>query len=80
MEEFSSTPSLHMHFHIRHHLADSLLLQSAAQQQHVTGYWWEGSTSTEIPPTPASDVVGQRNEIGGISFGADYYFSFPFLF
>jgi len=34
------------------------------------GYWWEGSTSAAIPPTAASDVVGQHNEIGGITFGA----------
>jgi len=32
-------------------------------------YWWEGSTSTAISPTSASDVVGQRNKIGGITFG-----------
>jgi len=33
-------------------------------------YWWEGSTSTAILPTGASDVMGQRNKIGGITFGA----------
>jgi len=33
-------------------------------------YWWEGSTSTAIPPTPASDVMHQHNKIGGITFGA----------
>jgi len=26
-------------------------------------YWWEGSTSTAIPPTPACDIVGQYNKI-----------------
>src|SRR5258705_14005340 len=36
----------------------------------LMGYWKEGSTSTAIPPTSASDVVDQHNKIGGISFGA----------
>jgi len=27
------------------------LLPSVTQQQNVTGYWWEGSTSTAILPT-----------------------------
>ena len=34
------------------------------------GYWWEGSALTAIPPTSASDVVGQHNKMGGITFGA----------
>jgi len=33
-------------------------------------YWWEGSTSAAILPTSASDVMGQHNKIGGITFGA----------
>ena len=33
-------------------------------------YWWEGSASTAIPPTAASDVVGQHNKIGDIIFRA----------
>lgn len=33
-------------------------------------YWWEGSTSAAIPPPSASDIVGQSNKAGGISFGA----------
>jgi len=33
-------------------------------------YWWEGSACTDIPPTSASDVVGEYNKIGGITFGA----------
>jgi len=32
--------------------------------------WWEGLTSTALPPTSTSDVVGQHNKIGGITFGA----------
>ena len=35
-------------------------------------YWWEGSTLTAISPTPTSDVVGQHNKIGGITFRATY--------
>jgi hypothetical protein len=30
----------------------------------------EGSTSTAILPITTSDIVGQRNKIGGITFGA----------
>jgi len=33
------------------------------------GYWWEGSTSTAIPPF-ASDVGSQHSKIGGITSGA----------
>ena len=40
------------------------------QQQTVTEYWWEGSTSTAIPASSASDVVGQQNKTGGSTFGA----------
>ena len=32
---------------------------------------FEGSTSTAIQLTSASDVMSQHNEIGGIIFGAD---------
>jgi len=32
------------------------------------GYWWEGSTSTAIPPTSISGALGQHNKIGGITF------------
>ena len=46
------------------------LLPSVTRQQHGTGYWWEGSTSTAVPPPSASDVVGGRHETGGITFGA----------
>ena len=31
-------------------------------------YWWEGSASTAIPPTSASDIMGQQNKIEGITF------------
>jgi hypothetical protein len=45
-------------------------LSSVAQQQNLTEYWQEGSTSTAISTTFASDVVGQQSKIGGINFGA----------
>jgi len=43
------------------------LLPSVIQQQNVTEYWQESSTSTAISPKSASDV-GQHNKIGGIIF------------
>jgi hypothetical protein len=51
------------------------LLSSVARQQNLTEYWWEGSTSTAITTTFASDVMGQHNKIGGITFGAAYVYS-----
>ena len=41
-----------------HHTAP--LLPSVTWQQNVTEYWWEGSTSTAIPPTSTSDTMGQH--------------------
>ena len=55
----SSTPMFHLHLHVRH---------CSLRRQNVMGYWWEGSASTAIPPTSASDTVGQCNEIGGSTF------------
>lgn len=70
MEEFGSTPLLHMHFHGRRHcLRLPLCCQRVTQQQHLTGYWWEGSTSAAITSS-ASDVVGQQYKTGGITFRA----------
>ena len=45
------------------------LLPSVTWQKHVMEYWWESSTFTAIPPTSASDVMGQHNEIEDITFG-----------
>jgi len=36
----------------------------------VTENRWGGSASTAIPLTSASDVMGQHNKIGGITFRA----------
>ena len=61
----------HKHFHVRHQFCHTAsLLPSVTWQQNVTEYWWEGSVSTVIPPTSASDVVGQHNKIEGITFRA----------
>jgi len=38
------------------------LLTSVIQWQNVTEYWWERSTSTAIPPTSTSDVVGHHRK------------------
>ena len=35
-------------------------------------YWWKGSAFTAIP-TSTSDVVGQHNKTGGITFRAALY-------
>lgn len=45
------------------------LLPSVVQHKKVLGYWWEGSTSTLIPPS-TSDVVKQYNRIKGVTSGA----------
>lgn len=41
----------------------------------VTEYWWEGSTSTAVPPTSSSDAMDQHHKLGGISFGEDLILS-----
>ena len=52
------------------------LQPAVTQQQNVVAYWQEGSTSTAIPSTSTSDVVGQHNKIGGITFRATLVCSF----
>jgi len=64
-----------MHFHVRHRFCQTApLLPSAPWQQHVTEYWWEGSTSITVLQTSASDVMDQHNKVGGITFGAALVF------
>ena len=46
------------------------LLPPVTRQQNVIEYWKKASTSTAMPPTSTSDVVGQHNKMGEISFGA----------
>ena len=45
------------------------LLLSVTPQQNVTGYWWEGSASTAVPPTSASVTVGHHHKVGDITSG-----------
>ena len=52
------------------------LLPSLTQQQNIMGYWWEGSTSTAIPPTSASDTVSQHNKIEAITLSRKYLSSY----
>ena len=70
LKELSDTPLIQPHFHVRCHCQTAPLLPSVTQQQNVMECWWEGSTSTAIPPPSASDVMGQHNTTGGINFGA----------
>ena len=44
------------------------LLLLAAQQQKVTEYWCECSTSIAMLPTFTSDIMGQHLKVGGIAF------------
>lgn len=44
-------------------------LPSVPQQQNVTDYWSEGSTSTTVGPTSTFDVVDQNNNTRVITFG-----------
>ena len=46
------------------------LLPSVTWQHDAKEYWWEGSTSTAIPPTSASDIVGQHYKVGDVTFRA----------
>ena len=46
------------------------LQPSVTWQQNLMGYCWDGSTSAAVTPTSTSDVMGQHNEIGGITFRA----------
>jgi len=66
MEEFSDIPFLHPHFPCQIPLCQ--ILPFTAQHQNVMEYWQDGSVSTAIPPTSASDVIGWQNKIGGINF------------
>ena len=52
----------------------ALLLPSDIQQHYVMGYCWEGSASTAIPSTSASDVMGWHYKPEGITFRAALLF------
>ena len=73
---FSSTwrnsviPLLHRYFHVRCHPVRLPLCCHLSHTIQCKRYWWEGTISTAISPTSASDIIGQNNEIGGSTFGA----------
>ena len=69
MEEFDSTPFLHVTFHVRYHIVRQPLCCHFLQQ-NIMKYWWGGSASTDIPSTSTSNVVGQHDKTGGITFRA----------
>jgi hypothetical protein len=64
VEQFSDTPLLRTHFHVRRHFAGLLHCRTATG---ITNYWREGSTSIAIPPVLASNVVGQHNKTRAIT-------------
>ena len=80
VEEFGSTPLLHTRFHVRHHFVRLPSAASVTQQQNVTAYWWETSTSTAISPTSTSDVTGQHNKIGDIAFRAALVYDYDLVY
>jgi len=51
-------------------MSDTILSVSFVTKQGVMECWQEGSNSTAVPQTTTSDVVGQHNKIGGVTFGA----------
>ena len=69
MEELSYAPFLKSTS-----MSDSPLLPFVFWQQNVTEHWWEGSASSAMPPTSASDVMGQHSKIGGITFRAAFVY------
>ena len=46
----------------------SALPSAVRSQQNALEYWREGSTSSAILPTSASDITGQLNKIAGNTF------------
>ena len=51
------------------------LFSSITWQQYTTEYCQEGSPSTSIPPTSVSNIFGQQNKIGCITFRAALVFN-----
>ena len=64
MEDFSDTPLLHTHF--IHTMLDAILSDSLSADICHMATECNGTlvgTSTAIPPTSASDIVGQHNKM-----------------
>jgi len=66
MEEFSATPSLHMHFCVRCHLVWLPLSHGNKMEWN----YWRGDSTTAVPTMSAYDVVVQHNKTGDITFKA----------
>lgn len=55
-------------------------LSSVTQQQNGTEYCWKGSATTAVPPTCASDIMGQHNNVGGINFRVALIYIHTYIF
>lgn len=66
----TDTTLLHLRFHVRWHSISVPLQPSVTGQQSLMGYWWEGSTSTAVPPTSVCDSMGQHYKRRDITFEA----------
>ena len=75
MEEFSDATLLHLHFHARHH---SFRLPFCCHLSHGNNMS-QVQTSAATPPISASGTVGQRDKVGGITFGATLTYAFLFF-
>jgi len=53
----------------------SAVAATLSRQQHVMGYWWEGSVSSAISPTSTCNVVVLRYKRRRINFKAALIFS-----
>lgn len=61
MEGFSV---LCMHFDVRHLLKTTTICK---KEKQILGYWQRGLSSSVMPLTYASDIMGQYNKIGSIN-------------
>ena len=68
VEELNDTSLLHLHFHVRQH---SVRLSLCCHLAKTCNRILVGRlTSTALPSPPTSDVVGQYNQMEGITFRA----------
>lgn len=65
MERFSV---LCMYFDVRHLLKTTTIHK---KEKQILCYWQRGSSSSVMPLTYASDIMGQYNKIGSIHFKSD---------
>ena len=56
------------------------LLPSVTQQQHGMGYWLEDSNCIAMQLTFTSDVLGQHNTKGGVTFRADIMCLYKYVY